>query len=124
MNRRIFVVLVGLCAAVGLYAQDTPPETPQQTPAADADPQPYDTVITKDTKTTKGIFTVHQKRETFYYEIPKTELGKEFLWNSQISKTAIGMGYGGGQLAELVVRWELKGNRVLLLDRSEERRVG
>src|ERR1035441_4767829 len=129
MNRRIFVVLVGLCAAVGLYAQDTPPDTPQQAPAAgagrggrggaaaaNADPQPYDTVITKDTKSTKGIFTVHQKRETFYYEIPKSELGKEFLWNSQISKTAIGVGYGGAQLAEMVVRWELKGNRVLLLD--------
>src|ERR1017187_7716581 len=129
MNRKILVVLVGLCAAVGLYAQDTPPDTPQQTPAggagrggrggaaaANADPQPYDTVITKDTKSTKGIFTVHQKKEVFYYEIPKSELGKEFLWNSQISKTAIGVGYGGAQLAEMVVRWELKGNRVLLLD--------
>jgi hypothetical protein len=129
MNRKIFVIFVGLCAAVGLYAQDTPPDTPQQVPAggagrggrggaaaANADPQPYDTVITKDTKSTKGIFTVHQKKETFYYEIPKSELGKEFLWNSQISKTAIGVGYGGAQLAEMVVRWELKGNRVLLLD--------
>src|ERR1022692_3522197 len=129
MSRKAFVVLVGLCTAVGLYAQDPPPDTPQQTPAggagrggrggaaaANADPQPYDTVITKDTKSTKGIFTVHQKKEIFYYEIPKSELGKEFLWNSQISKTTIGVGYGGAQLAEMVVRWELKGNRVLLLD--------
>ncbi len=128
MSRRTFVVLVGLCAAVGLCAQDTPPDTPQQpaagagrggrggAAAANADPQPYDTVITKDTKSTKGVFTVHQKKETFYYEIPKSELGKDFLWNSQIAKTAIGVGYGGGQLAEMVVRWELKGNRVLLLD--------
>ena len=30
------------------------------------------------------------------------------------AKTAIGVGYGGGQLSERVVRWELKGNRVLL----------
>ena len=69
MNRKTFVILVGLCMAAGLYAQDTP-DTPQQTPqqggrgggrgAAVAEPQPYDRVITKDAKTTKGLFTVHQ----------------------------------------------------------------
>jgi len=129
MNRKLFVVLIALCASFGLYAQDTPPDTPQQAPAAaggrggrggaagaNTDPQPYDTVITKDTKSTKGVFTVHQKKDTFYYEIPKSELDKDFLWNSQIAKTAPGVGYGGGQLAEMVVRWSLKGNRVLLLD--------
>ena len=47
--------------------------------------------------------------ERYYYEIPKSELGKEFLWNSQIAKTAIGVGYGGGQLTDRVVRWELQG---------------
>ena len=76
--------------------------------------KPYDRVITKDAKTTKGLFTVHQIKERYYYEIPKSELGRDFLWNSQIAKTAIGVGYGGGQLADLVIRWELKGNRVLL----------
>jgi hypothetical protein len=92
MSQKTFVILVGLCAAVGLYAQDTPPDTPQQTPAGgggrggrggaaavNTDPQPYDTVITKDTKSAKGVFTVHQKKEVFYYEIPKSELGKDFL---------------------------------------------
>ena len=124
MYRKTFVVLAGLCAAIGLHAQD-PQDTPQQTPAAGrgggrgaaaAEPQPYDRVITKDAKTTKGLFTVHQIRDQYYYEIPKTELGKDYLWNSQIAKTAIGVGYGGGQVAELVVRWEQKGNRVLLED--------
>jgi len=124
MDRKSLVVLAGLCAAMGLYAQDAP-DTPQQAPqggrgggrgAAAAEPQPYDRVITKDAKTAKGLFTVHQIRDQYYYEIPKSELGKDFLWNSQIAKTAIGVGYGGGQFAELVVRWEQKGNRVLLED--------
>ncbi|HUI56851.1 MAG TPA: zinc-dependent metalloprotease [Bryobacteraceae bacterium] len=126
MNRKTLAVIVGLCAAVGLNAQDIPQETPQPAQqggrggrggaAANAEPQPYDTVITKEVKTTKGLFTIHQKKDTYYYEIPKSELGKDFLWNSQIAKTAIGVGYGGGQLTDLVVRWELKGNRVLLED--------
>ena len=42
--------------------------------------------------------SVHQIKERYYYEIPKTELGKDFLWNSQIAKTTAGVGYGGGQL--------------------------
>jgi len=72
MNRTIYSVLLGLFAAVVLCAQDTPPDTPQQAPAgggfgrggggaaATPDPQPYDRVITKDAKTTKGLFIVHQ----------------------------------------------------------------
>src|SRR4029079_15146705 len=128
MNRKALTILLGLFAAAALCAQDDPP---QQTPAGGGgfggrggggaaaqipDPQPYERVITKDAKTTKGFFTVHQIKERYFYEIHKTELGKECLWHTQIAKTPIGTGYGGGQLADKVVRWELKGNRVLLLD--------
>src|ERR1035441_32486 len=71
------------------------PPPPRRAPAAGAaavarpgmtppsqDPQPYDKVITKDAKTKKGLFLVHQIKDKFYYEIPKAELNKEFLWNS------------------------------------------
>jgi hypothetical protein len=121
MNRIAAVFLASLCAAAGLYAQDDAPAPGPQggragRGAANAEPQPYDKVITKEAKTAKGLFTVHQIKDTYYYEIPKSELGKDFLWNSQIAKTTIGVGYGGGQFADLVVRWEQKGNRVLLED--------
>src|ERR1017187_4211739 len=127
MKRSLSALLLSFCVVAVLAAQDEPPaQTPQQGGGGGGgrgaaagtvpDPQPYDRVITKDAKTTKGLFTVHQIKEVYFYEIPKSELGKDFLWNSQISKTAIGVGYGGGQFAELVVRWELKGNRVLLED--------
>ena len=53
-------------------------------------------MITKEAKTSKGLFTVHQIKERYYYEIPKNELGKDLLWNSQIAKTTAGAGYGGG----------------------------
>ena len=125
MNRKTCSVLLGLFAAAALCAQDTPPEVPQQGRsgggrgagaggAASAEPQPYDRVITKDARTAKGLFIVHQVKERYYYEIPKSEIDKELLWNSQIARTTLGAGYGGGQLVTKVVRWELKGNRVLL----------
>ncbi len=86
------------------------PGRPDQTP----EPRPYERVITKDAKTDEGIFKVHTIKEKVYYEIPKSELGKEFLWVSQIAKTTLGVGYGGQAAGNRVVRWERKGNRVLL----------
>ena len=126
MKRTLPVFLLGLAAAVVLAAQDEPPaQAPAQggfggggrgAAAAAPEPKPYDSVITKDAKTARGAFIVHQIKERYYYEIPKPELGREYLWNVQIAKTTLGVGYGGGQLSDRVVRWELKGNRVLLRD--------
>jgi uncharacterized protein DUF4953/uncharacterized protein DUF5117/uncharacterized protein DUF5118 len=76
--------------------------------------KPYDKVITKDAKTTPGVFTVHRIKEKVYYEIPKNQLGKDFLWVSQIARTTLGVGYGGQAAGNHVVRWERQGNRVLL----------
>src|ERR1035438_8058511 len=41
--------------------------------------QAYDKVITKDAKSKTGLFTVHEVKDKYYYEIPKTELNLEFL---------------------------------------------
>jgi Met-zincin/Domain of unknown function (DUF5117)/Domain of unknown function (DUF5118) len=86
------------------------PQRPDLTP----EPKPYDRVITKDAKSDEGIFIVHTIKDKTYYEIPKSELGKEFLWVSQIAKTTLGAGYGGQAAGNRVVKWERKNNRVLL----------
>jgi hypothetical protein len=105
------------------FAQDPP--SPDTVPAAAAgprggltaptpDPQPYEKVITKEAKSKKGVFTVHQVKERYYYEIPYSGFNKEFLWVSQIARTTLGVGYGGQALTNTVVVWEAKGNRVNL----------
>ena len=115
----ILGVFLASTALVGM-AQDPPPETPPigvQRPGgagASSDPQPYDKVITKEAKSKKGIFTVHQVKDKYYYEIPKTELGKQFLWVTQIAKTTVGVGYGGQSLGNRVVRWEQNENKIFL----------
>lgn len=86
------------------------PGRPEQQPEI----KPYERVITKEAKTDDGIFKVHTIKEKIYYEIPKSELGQEFLWVSQIAKTTLGVGYGGQAAGNRVVRWERKNNRVLL----------
>ena len=82
MSKTLFKVLIlGVFLASTTFvatAQDPTPETPpagtgQQRPGgaggaggATTDPQPYDKVITKDAKTKKGIFTVHQVKDKYY----------------------------------------------------------
>ena len=90
------------------------PQGPVGRPTPSTDPRPYDRVITKEAKTDDGIFKIHTIKDKVYYEIPKSELDKEFLWVSQIAKTTLGVGYGGQAAGNRVVKWERKGNRVLL----------
>lgn len=77
-------------------------------------PQAYDKVITKDAKSKAGVFTVHEVKEKYYYEIPKTELNHEFLLVTHVARTTLGAGYGGQELGERVVRWERNGNKINL----------
>ena len=117
------ILVLAICCSIAL-AQE-PPATPPaaQQPGAqegfrrpEAQPQikPYDRVITKEAKSDKGLFTVHQIKEKYFYEIPKEELGKEYLWVSQIAKTSLGAGYGGQALGNRVVKWERIGDRIML----------
>ncbi|QLG45921.1 zinc-dependent metalloprotease [Costertonia aggregata] len=76
--------------------------------------KPYDKVITKDAVTDKGLFDVHTLNEKYFYEIPDSLFNKEMLMVSRISKTASGIGFGGGKINTQVLRWEKKAKKVLL----------
>ena len=76
--------------------------------------KPYDEVITDEAQSDDGVFTVHRLDDKVFYEIPETELGREFLWVSQIARTTEGVGYGGQALGNRVVKWERHGDRILL----------
>ncbi len=119
------LLLMSFClmfTAIRVSAQDPPPQEQPAPTAAQRpgftpptqEPQPYDKVITKDAKSKKGVFTVHQVKDKYFYEIPKSEFNKEFLWVTQIARTTLGVGYGGQALGNRVVRWERNGTKVHL----------
>ena len=130
MRALILLSLLGLLSPGPVIAQDPPPDPDQdRAEAADDDAdgprprerggdddgiQPYDDVITDDAETDDGVFTVHRVDDKVFYEIPDAELGREFLWVSQIARTTEGVGYGGQSLGNLVVKWERHGDQVLL----------
>ena len=129
----VLLLLLGLASPGLAFAQDRQPPDDDQDQTADRGDedednddgrprrgrdrdgiQPYDEVITDEAETDEGVFTVHQLDDKVFYEIPEAELGKEFLWVSQIARTTQGVGYGGQALGNRVVKWERHGDKVLL----------
>ncbi len=127
MHYRVTTCLLAVSVALmtpRLLAQD-PPAGGGQDPAAqtqgggrgqqrEPEIRPYERVITREAKSDEGVFTVHRIKDRIYYEIPKDRLGREFLWVSQIAKTTLGAGYGGQAAGNRVVKWERRGDRILL----------
>ena len=108
MRALTLLLLLGLASPGLVTAQNQPPDDDQdqtaeddaaekdedgQGPGRDRDGiQPYDEVITDEAETDEGVFTVHQLDEKVLHEIPEAELGKAFLWVSQIERTTAGVG--------------------------------
>ena len=131
----IYIVIATLLVVTGTddaTAQAPGPPAPraQEAPAGGGDDaengddnddrQPYDELITDEAISDEGVFTVHRIDEDVYYEIPESELGREFLWVARIARTVVGQGYGGERLDTRVVRWERRGDRVFLRNVSYE----
>jgi hypothetical protein len=108
-------------------AQDKPPEDkkaeekpavekkmPRRPAPSNSKIKPFDEVITAEAKTDPGLFLVHRIEDKIFYEIPVDALGKEMLWVTQIEKTGTGSGYGGSPVGDRVVRWEQRGDDILL----------
>lgn len=79
-------------------------------------PKPYGDVITEKMTTTEGLFTVHRDGDEVYFEIPASELGHDMLWVTQIAETQAGFSWAGMPVGDRVVRWEKRGDRILLRD--------
>jgi hypothetical protein len=83
-------------------------------------PKKYEEVITKKAITRRGMFSVHQIDETYFFEIPDSLLNRDILAVNRISKAPAGLRpqvhvYAGDEIAENVIRFE-KGpfNRIFM----------
>ena len=76
--------------------------------------KPYNEVITDKAVTDKGLFDVHRVKEDYFYEIPKTLLGKEMLMVTRIAKTSSGIQFGGEKTNTQVLRWVMKDKKIFL----------
>ena len=120
-----WLVVLSMCS-IPSFAQkskkdDKKPATavPVKADTAKAKPtngmKPYKQVITAKAKTQKGLFTVHKISEDYFFEIPDSIMGREFMTVTRISKAPTGAGYGGEEENRQVLRWERGPNNKMFL---------
>lgn len=109
------------------YSQDNPkkkggPETappPREkvgptTPKAPSELRKYEDVITKEAKSQKGVFNVHQVGEKYYFELPQSAFERLMMWQAEVSKGTGGSSWGGAALGTEIIKFERRGNKVYL----------
>ena len=112
MNKsNIFTFLICLLISISLNAQK--PDKKETAKKSKA-PKSYKDIITKDAITDNGLFDVHKVKDKYYYEINDSLFGREMLMVTRISKTASGIGFGGGKQNTQVLRWQKKDAKILL----------
>src|ERR1700744_2733211 len=69
--------------------------------------KPYKEVITAKAVSKSGLFTVHHVEDKWYFEVPDSIIGREFMAITRYSKTPGGAGiYGGEIVNQQTMVWE------------------
>ena len=82
--------------------------------AQDPQPRPYGTVITPRAITKSGVFKVHSVGSRLYFEIPRAELGKDYVIVTTLAGTPDEIGIRGTQGGNNLVRFERRENRIFV----------
>lgn len=84
-------------------------------PQASTAPKPYNEVITSKAITHSGFFKVHRIDDKYYFEIPDSLLSRDILAVNRLTQTQDGVGYGGDQIAQNIIRFEKGPNNKIFL---------
>lgn len=99
------------------YRGITPDQGGAAAPAQKTEaPKPEEDAYTKaikDYTASEGVFKVWRQKEALMYEIPKSLLGRDFLWITELKKTPAGM-YNGTAVGSEAVAWEEREDKILL----------
>ena len=137
-TRASLIILACTLTGAAARAQGNPPTQPpqQQAPATRTDsntppvvrrgPRPYAQVITARAHTEQGGITVHRVDDRYFFEVPDSLLGRDFLLVTRVVRRAGRQrripDAPAASLNERMVRWERVNERVMLQSISSDRR--
>ena len=82
----------------------------------------YNNVITKEAKTSSGLFKVHKVADKYYFEIPNNLLNKDMLLVSKFAKVPEGLGGGyvnaGTEMNSQMIVWDRFEDKLLIKVKS------
>ena len=93
-------------------------QIPVRPPINPNKPRPYEEVVTKDAKTSNGLFKIHQIDDRYLVEVPKELIGKEILWVSTLERSQSFYGFGTTEVRNRVLRLEKRGDKILVREVS------
>ncbi len=129
---------LALMAAASTAVAQNPPVVPPVAQAATAGdtpvpaggaaarraaPRPYAQVITARAHTEKGGVTVHRVDDRYFFEVPDSLMGRDFLMVTRVAGVPAGAGgfqSAGSSLNERMVRWERAADRILIKTQTHE----
>lgn len=127
MHWSLAIVLVGItmgCAVLGGSSGTNQQQAPsEEQPEAESDNglKPFGEVIPDTARTDEGLITTHRFEDELYFEVPDSILGRELLMVSRVSKAQAELAYGGEKVNTQVLRWQRRGDELLLRVASYEK---
>lgn len=121
------ISVLAIMLSLGVRTQDKPVTPPTTTPGSTVTgsqsktgPKPYKDIITDKAITRRGMFTIHNVDDKYYFELPKRLLGHDILVVNRVSKSSIEAkkafyGYAGDQIGKNVIRFEKGPNNKIFL---------
>ncbi|MCU0375089.1 MAG: zinc-dependent metalloprotease [Chitinophagaceae bacterium] len=125
ISGRFALTAAGTLLAAGLAWAQQRPTTPAAPAAGATDtartrtvaparstsgPKSFKELIGDKAKSMKGMFTVYEKEDRYYFEIPNAMMNRDILIVSRVSKSAAGfrggVAYAGDQINETMIRFE------------------
>jgi hypothetical protein len=115
VRKFLFLLAAGFFGvSAPLAAQQQEQQEQQEQQKEEEDVTTYSDVITDEFETDEGMFDVHTKDDDIFYEIPMDLLDREMLLLTRFGATPDGAGYGGSKLNTSTVRWQRRGDQILV----------
>lgn len=108
----LYLVLLSIFSFSSLQAQDKSDKKSEKEKE-----KTYEDVITKEAKSTSGLWATHIVDGKFYFELPDSLLDEEILVVSRISGFVKGLNFGGAGVKsrpQQVIRWQKMNDKILL----------
>src|SRR5215213_1116863 len=104
------IILIGLTGAAIAQVK-----TPAKTDSTKSTASGYTSVVTNKTISKKGLFTIHQTGDKYFFEIPDSILGRELLLTTWLVKGPGGSTkYGGEIMNTQTIMFERERDKIAL----------
>jgi hypothetical protein len=114
MTRSILIILLTVLTGSAIAQQKTSTVL-AKTDSTKITTKGYNEIVNSKTITKKGLFTIHQNNDKYYFEIPDSLLGRELLLTTWLVKVPGGSPKFGG---------EIMNNMTIIFDKERNNKIG